>query len=277
MPNPLIQELYHPEKPIHTNQQVLLEKGRKLFPNIPTFFGLFKSPIGIEIEVENAFPLTKEYVYWSFTEDGSLKIAGVEYISVPVAGHNIDFALEEIRQVLDKFTPLWSHRTSIHVHTYVGKFTEEQLNLLVAVYAALESLFFSMVNEVRRANPYCYHVRDCSPNEFPIGDNNTKYCALNIGSSLRAYNTAEFRHMEGTGNFKQIKRWIQLVVKLHKYILTTDPSIVRRDLLALNTNSEYKFYVQRIFGATAELFEGKDLKSHMEEGVLWGKLHLSGI
>lgn len=258
------------------DQVEYLIKGQKKFPDIATYFKGYTTPLGIEVEVENIRNPFPKMIYWNPTEDGSLKINGVELVSCPLAGHNIDYALAELNKALANEECLWSHRTSIHVHIYVGDFSVEKLKLFTAMYAVLESLFFSQVDEVRRGNPFCYHIRDLEPANVRIGNAELKYCAFNLGTGINNYNTVEFRHMNGTGDVVQIRRWIQLIVKLHRFVQETNNKDIYKLISELNTTSQYMELVRQVFGKTSILFMTRDLKKDMEEGVLWAKVFLLG-
>jgi hypothetical protein len=270
----LVNRLWPAENPLQRNSLLpFLEKAKKKW-DIQTYFGIIKNPIGVEVEVEKA-PAPKNYTFWQVTEDGSLKDKGMEYVSIPVYGKCIDYALHELSETLTKHNCSWSHRTSIHVHNNVSALTFAQLRAFVGVYAALEELFFSFVREERRGNPYCYHITDLHPTSVDFGNHDMKYCALNVGNCLVQYNTVEFRHLQGTDDFRQIRRWIQLITKLHIYITTNKPEEVVERVTKLNTTSEYSAFVKDVFKTSAVLFNGYDLKAMMEEGVLWSKVYFS--
>lgn len=271
-----VKKEYPPQKVIQVDQVEMLTKGQKKFPDLTTYFKGFTSPIGIEVEVENCLTPEKKQIYWNVTEDGSLKVQGVEFVSHPISGHNIDYALAELKAYLETQNCLWSHRTSIHVHTYVGDFSMEKLTAFTALYAVFESLFFSTVDEVRRGNSYCYHLRDLEPNNIKIGTRDMKYCAFNLGTGIENYNTVEFRHMQGTGDFVKIRRWVQMIVKLHRFVKDNKNEDIFRLINELNTNSQYVAITRHVFGNTAILFLDRDLKADLEEGVLWAKVFLLG-
>lgn len=257
------------------NQSLTLEKAEKLFGDIPKFFGNYKNTIGIEVEVENCDIEPKDWLYWGVKPDGSLKVKGAEFVSSPVGGYNIDYALHELRKTFDKQKDLlWSHRTSVHVHVDSRGFKIIDLVALVATYAVFEKLFFSMVAEHRRGNPYCYYLTDINPEDTSLGNPETKYCALNVGNCLLEYNTIEFRHMQGTQDFKALRRWIQLVVKLHHYIKTNDSEEILLKVTQLNSSSLYVEFLNEVFNTSAKHFIGYDFQKQMEEGVLWAKMYL---
>lgn len=269
----LIAEAMPPRTKIVKNQVALLEKSTKKFGDIPKIFGAFKDKIGIEVEAENINKLPDESIYWNCVPDGSLKKAGNEYVSCPIGGHNIDYALHELKSFLVKNNVEWSHRTSIHVHAGVGDLTVGQIKALVSAYAVLEKLFFNQVEEHRRGNPYCYYLTDTNPRNVEYGDEHQKYCAFNFGNCLREFNTVEFRHMQGTGDFRQIRRWLMMIVKLIKFIRSNKPEKVIATILALNSTSEYHSFVKEVFGTSLRFFVGLDFQKEMEEGVLWAKMY----
>lgn len=251
-----------------------LETAISQFGEIKTFFGKYKNPIGIEIEIENAYPPEKNLLFWSWTHDGSLKIEGIEFVSIPLSGHCVDYALHEISPTVTNTDNLWSHRTSIHIHQNVSDFNIEKLTTLVGLYAVFEDLFFSFVDQKRKGNNYCYPLTDTSPKLLNWGDENLKYCALNFGNSLKSYNTIEYRHLHGTGSMKTIRRWIQLIVKLHHYVDTHDPKEIRNKIKELSYTSQYRKFLSEIFGVTSSLFDGLSLEEAMNRCVVWAKMYL---
>jgi hypothetical protein len=272
----LIRQVYPPQQPVLVEQSKGLIHGKKKWPNLVRYFGGFKTPIGIEIEAENVqTPVSNTMVYWKEKNDSSLKVNGREFVSIPVAGHNIDYALAEIKEKITDPDILWSHRTSIHVHTQVLDLSVQQFHLLISLYAVFEELFFKMVDPTRVGNGYCYHLRDLSPEQTSPNDQHGKYCALNIGTGLRNFGTVEFRHLQGTSDLRLIRRWIQLIVKLQKYVEDVPSDQLRDIIVSLNTTSQYGYLLNDVFGKSAVLFEGLDLKKAMEDGVIWAKLYLS--
>jgi hypothetical protein len=272
----LVAQVLPPKVKVVKNQVGLLEKSTKKFGDIPKIFGAFKDKIGIEVEIENFLKeMPENSIYWVATPDGSLKKHGIELVSCPIGGHNIDYALHELREIIKNVDVEWSHRTSVHVHAGVGDLTMDQLDALVCCYAALEKLFFMFVEDHRRGNPYCYYLTDLSPEFINFGDANLKYCAFNAGNSLSTFNTVEFRHMQGTADFRLLRRWITLIVKLLKFIRDNDGKKVIERVQALNSTSEYQIFVKDIYKTSFKFFFGVDFQTQMEEGVLWAKTYIN--
>ena len=271
----LVRQLYMRGRPPPLPKQSLLEeKGSKLVgDDLQTFFAAYKAPIGIEIEVEGFverdFP---KCVYWRTKEDGSLRDQGCELVSVPIAGKNIDYALWELEQAMRTQVPRWSHRCSVHVHINVRNWTADMFRNLIGTYIVFENLFFSLAPKERKGGGYAYPMRDILPTSVEFGHDDGKYCALNVGSSTGQFGTVEFRHREGTSDARQLRRWIQLIVKLHRYVRSTPIQELRDTISRLNTSSEYIQFMNAVFGKTAQIFPPTVLQYAMEHGVLWSKI-----
>lgn len=253
----------------------LLRAGRKRYPNKKTRFAPFNISIGIEIEVEQKFfHVLPMQLYWRATDDGSLKEKGIEFVSVPLVGENIDYALEEIFCLLEQDGWLWTHRAGIHVHVWVGGMSERKLAALVAVYAALERLFFFLAAEERRASAFCYPLLDISPHEYLLGEGDGKYAALNVTTSVQKYNTVEFRHKEATSSKEELIKWLLVLCRFRRYIERHSEEQIEKEVLSLNTTSHYQLFLDKVLGRSASLFCYLDLQKEMEPGVMWAKLFL---
>lgn len=234
---------------------------------IKTYFTNYKNPIGIEIEAEN---IHKTYVsnFWHQKPDGSLKIKGSEFVSYPLSGNQIDYAIEEVAGFLAKEAPLWSHRTSIHVHVNVSALTVNQLRALVGLYGVYENLFFLHCNRLRKGNGFCYPATSVATDVYAQINKDNKYCALNL-APIKTQCTIEFRHLEGNGDWKKLRRWIQLIVKLHKYCSELESAkaveFVRQLVLTQGAVTEF----ERIFGATARLFTQLEVESSLIDNGFW--------
>jgi Putative amidoligase enzyme len=250
--------------------------ARDRYGDIQTFFGLavYQNPVGIELEVENFNTLQFMPYYWSATDDNSLKKHGMELISMPLRGKNIDYALHELNELtkLNKWT--FGHRTSLHVHCNVSTYTMRQLRTLTALYACMEELFFSFTTGVRTANTFCYRLVG-TPAELEFyksdkeGDTCTKYCAFNI-QPVRRQMTVEFRHLEGTQDIKRIRRWIQLCGKLVGYVEGMNPKTCVEEILGDIVNGVLPERIQEIWGDTAEaLFSSRQVAESVNNGSLW--------
>lgn len=259
-------------KPHFASVMECAEKVDGKYEDLKTFFSNYRNPIGVEIEVEG-FKLVRPptgLLFWNCIEDGSLKVYGREYVSVPISGRLIDYAIKEIA---DAFTPikehlLWSHRTSIHVHVNMSTMKMNHLTALVALYGLFERVFFSMVHPIREANPYCYAATSVDPHDFLSVCEDTKYCAFNL-APLQRFCTVEFRHMHGTDDWRTIRRWIQLIVKLHAFVerLPSENAVsfVKNEI----QRGDFQGLFKQIFGASSGLFSEDVIRKSAEKGALW--------
>lgn len=268
MPSPSAVKLYKTHDP---NLSVLLENETKAektkYASVKTFFTNYKNPVGIEIEVENC-KNHKGMDFWSCKQDQSLKISGVEFVSRPLSGKQIDFAIHEIASVLAKESPLWSHRTSIHVHTNVTTLTEAQLRAMCMLYGLYEDIFFLMVDKNRKGSAFCYPATSISPPVFLNVSATNKYCALNLEPMTR-FGTVEFRHMHGTDDWRLVRRWVQLIVKLHKFAEDLNKDGAIEQVQDFIQKGLYLHTFKKIFGATAALFGDHEILQSCQNNVLW--------
>ena len=250
--------------------------AKEKYGEIPTFFGLpvYQNPVGIEIEVENWNGCPIPPFFWQTAEDGSLKQSGMELVSLPLRGRNIDYALHELELIAKKNEFKFSHRTSVHVHCNVSTYTLRQLRSLVALYACAEELFFDFVDERRRGNTFCYRLVG-TPAEMVFytsdkeGDVCTKYCAFNI-QPVRRQLTVEFRHLEGTQDLKRLRRWIQLCGKLVGYAAELPPKSCVETVIENLTSGTLPRMYQDIWGDTAEaIFTPEQITRSVNNGALW--------
>jgi hypothetical protein len=241
-------------------------------PTKELLFSPYKIPIGIEVEVENSGRAElRSGNYWEIKEDGSLRNNGAELVSCPVSGFNIDAALLELERFFAAMPKReWSIRTSIHVHVNVSDFSTEKLHRLVAMYAALEDVFFGYVAPERRGNPYCYPL--CSLKVYNIVEINAnmKYCAFNL-APIETQLSVEFRHLHGTDNMLTIKRWIMLILRLFTFINKNEAK-VQETIENLLYKENRTSIIYNVFGAAVTL------PSSMEEtkrNCVWALFYLT--
>lgn len=243
----------HPKFPNHA---ALLANAREKFGDIKTFFGGNINPVGIEVEVEAFGGKHSDFIYWRQHQDGSLRNGGIELISPALSGHNIDYALAELKDHLTRFNPSWSIRTSIHVHVNVTHLKVKNFIALIALYAFFEEVLWTFVDPKRRGNPYCYPITTLTPDEVTLNAE-IKYCAFNPAPAA-TYGTVEFRHLEGTSDSVKLRRWVQICSKLVQYAANNPGEKLIREI-KMNQNPKELF--KRIFGITATLFDRADFNT----------------
>jgi len=253
----------------------VIESADKLavFPQIRTFFSNYRNPIGIEVEVEGVAakgnPPSASQL-WKPYHDNSLKIDGMEYISLPISGQQVDYALFELEDFFlkQKKPLLWSHRTSIHVHQNMSTMTCDQLLAYIMAYGLFEDLFFSLCDPIREGNPYCYRATEVDPDKFMVVGEHTKYCALNL-FPLRTFGTVEWRHMHGNQDFKLIRRWIQLIMKMHYWAESLSNDEARPMMKQIILDGGFTSLAKKIFGASTALFTEDQIIRSCRRNALW--------
>ena len=121
---------------------------------IPNFlFSDMETNVGIEVEVESIDSQANvgmsddaNAVLWRNIEDGSLRNGGREFVSIPVSGHNIEFALHSLHDHLHKNKKCARHqftdRTSVHVHMNMQDANSRQLAAFLITYLMVEPLLY---------------------------------------------------------------------------------------------------------------------------------------
>lgn len=217
--------------------------------------------LGIEIEVENIeneFYLKK---YWNCKEDNSLRNNGKEFITHPLRAKSIPYAIEYLKQVLYyNNDPIFSNRTSVHIHLNVRDFTIERLKVFLLLYCIFEKHFFNIAGGRRENNIFCIPLWK---SEQPIHLNDwqynlaswNKYNALNLGCILgnginSNLGTVEFRHLYGTLDINILYPWINSIIHLREYSRIIHLDTLIDKLKTLNTTSEYISLYKKVFGIT---------------------------
>ena len=243
------------------------------------------SLLGIEVEVENIKnPVSIEQL-WAGKEDGSLRNYGVEFISYPspaeYAPALFDVLLQEIKR---QDTPIFSKRTSIHVHVNVQDISLEQLKSFLILYLCFEKLFFKYAGEERENSIFCvpisqagyvgiiknllnvqedrYHIMD-------ILNNWHKYTSMNL-RTIKRLGTVEFRHLHGTDNQEIFTGWVKLITSLKEKARNTNLVDLYSSIKDLNTNSQYEMFAYSILGDARELLS-HSLQDLMEENITFIK------
>jgi hypothetical protein len=212
---------------------------------------------GIEIEVENItyWKPPEERFYWNLTEDNSLRNHGVEFVSIPLKCQHIPGALTQLASYLQP-DAVYSPRTSTHVHMNVRDLTIEEITSLVILYTICENILFQWVGHNRDTNVFCNKLNDTNYIEelilnlinHPSDTVNSwnKYTALNI-NPIASKGSIEFRHLEGSGNWKRILTWINLLSYLKTAAKEKPFNILATEIEDLNSSSMYFQFLESIF------------------------------
>lgn len=236
-----------------------------------------KRKIGIEVEVENIRHATEhDRGVWYTKEDGSLRNSGCEYITIPILGDDVLYAVDHLFQVLPKNAD-FSDRTSIHVHVNMRDFTKEHLLNLVLLYIVFERLLYRFAGPARYRNIFCVPVQET---KLPIALMNFitngnvsslirewhKYSGMNL-LPIKTQGTIEFRHMEGNRDTLRVLNWINLLLAMFKYAKEISFNELFNRINRLNNNSYYEEFVRVVFKDQAALLIISNIKYFMEQGV----------
>jgi hypothetical protein len=253
--------------------------------------------VGVEVEVERVFRtahllnLPSGNVLFKCIEDGSLRNSGKEFVSIPLRGQNIPFALTVLHKTLTSEKNCVGHeftdRTSVHVHMDVQLLSFKELANLILTYIVVEPLLYNFVGGNRHNNIFCVPLNLSSMasqlhrlfGAIEIDDayniNHTitqwpKYTGFNL-KPVSGYGTVEFRHMVGTNDVKQLSQWINLLLRVRAFSVQQDFLKLKERILSLNTTSEYRLLTFEIFGTDFDLIREDKLESHMEDMVIFVK------
>lgn len=232
--------------------------------------------IGIEIEVENVNAHTcTEYVVWQMHNDGSLRNSGYEYVTIPIKGKRIVFALNQFFGTMSP-TISFSPRTSIHIHLNVLDMTPHQIGTLLMVYLVHEKLFYQFVGGCRDRNNFCVPMLDSSWDKMLktfLGESfivpqmdQYRYMGLNV-AALRKFGTLEFRHLGGTKDITKILKWINLIFCLKQFAMRQSWEDVKARIGKLNDDSRYLQFFNDVFGPCGYYLNSWNLQKDMETAV----------
>jgi hypothetical protein len=262
--------------------------------------------VGLELEIEN-LPRGQD-VYaeaagslWGVVEDGSLRPRGEawEFISRPAP---LGVAIAEMRILFDKLKITednYSDRCSVHVHTNVQDFTQEQLANLALVYPVVEGILFQFVNHYKKkeeqgycrdTNLYCIPWSDCrmnrsfvdtffnNPARFIPGRRGElgsrtweKYTALNF-IPVGEKGTVEWRHMHGTCDMDKLSKWLNLIGSIMRFCRDNEFTDIVKTIKVLNDVSTYQQFYSAVLGDTLPYLE--EYRRPMSEGVINAKYSL---
>lgn len=278
-------------------------------PLPPSYFGnvsadgAYPQAFGVEVELENFIlrddqspkDIGQEYHCWGTTTDGSLRNSGIELISVPFFIDAIDQVESEFNDILKKSLemPEASARCGVHVHVDAFGWTVPELCNVLMMYLVVERALFA-VSGNRDSSNFCVPLNASevhghllryaqqgsivrmSPYRaiLNLSDTTRKYSALNL-NPLMAQGTIEFRHHEGTDDFKDIRNWIKCISNLVKISRGFSSFLECMNFIVeLNTNSAYTNLLHRLFEGTpfTNLADSSEQCSSIRKAVLAIKL-----
>lgn len=270
--------------------EILVKAGYKIKPVVPYVNNKAaqqvvadpKLVMGMELEIEHADEGWR-VAGMDVTTDGSLRGGGLEFITKPMTGSVLHYVLETFFNKAMPKEHCYSDRTSIHVHANVQDLTTEQLTSVLLLYQVFENQLFRFAGQDRDKNIFCvpwsqtaytYNIgQRIVHGTVAVASRWAKYTALNL-APICAQGTIEFRHMPGTANLKHIDDWCNLIGCLFACARKESLSDLEKELCALNTNSQYHGFVDKVFGQWAQLLKFPGFEIDLEDGVLNAKYML---
>ena len=252
--------------------------------------------VGIEVEVERIHTTNNVTApdllvnLWRNVEDGSLRNSGREFVSLPLKGKSVPFAIQSLSKFLNTTTACIGHefsdRTSVHVHMNVQDMSVGELMSLIYTYLIVEPLLYNFVGNDRVNSIFCIPItQSCLTRELKKaikyleeGDVSAslhelagwmKYTGFNL-TPISKFGTIEFRHMYGTIDEPTLVNWINLILSIKKFALRNNHKELLNRIFLMNTNSEYAYFIQEIFGGLSSLFN-VNLQDTIEPCVIFLK------
>jgi len=245
----------------------------------PTAYSLVDNEtfFGVEVEIENVHKKGSAILQnmWQCKSDGSLRGAGLEYVSYAMRGKRAAAALSALYQHLDSIKATPSVRTSVHVHINMQDQTIEQLRSLVMTYIIFERVLYDFVGNNREKNNFCVPLYSYPPTydllrhigpQGKVSNLSTfwaKYTGLNLKPLTTGFGTVEFRHFSGSRDINKVITWINILLSLKKFASDTTVDKLR---LMLKTHSVFSL-TSAVFGDMAQLFGEKPLELMIQEGI----------
>ena len=194
---------------------------------------------GVELEIEGENLPDHLPAAWCLTQDGSLRgnfpTQAAEYVmikpmSLASANLNIKRLTDHLQEVGAK--PLFSHRTSLHVHVNCQELTWDEYSAFLYTSLLMERVLLNFCGQSRVGNRFCLRVTDAEGylddlrrlfktgfRYFITGGGNAnkiKYSSINVAPS-KEYGSVEFRGMRGTVDRQVITAWIEALNAIRSY------------------------------------------------------------
>ena len=194
---------------------------------------------GVELEIEGKNLPDNLPAAWRLTQDGSLRgnfpTQAAEYVmikpmSLASANLNIKRLTDHLQEVGAK--PLFSHRTSLHVHVNCQELTWDEYSAFLYTSLLMERVLLNFCGQSRVGNRFCLRVTDAEGylddlrrlfrngfRYFITGGGNVnkiKYSSINVAPS-KEYGSVEFRGMRGTVDRQVITAWIEALNSIRSY------------------------------------------------------------
>lgn len=243
------------------------------YPKLKRYEGLLgKIPVrfpdvylGIEVEAEGMEGGIMIPGSWQIVEDGSLKVAGMEFITVPIRAKFLEMELRRLFAAIPKAD--FSPRTSIHVHMNARDLYIAELHRFMLLYMVFEKCLYNFSGN-RWTNNFCVPIYE-TPKNIPsflsglatgsLSPHWSKYMGINLlplygGDGVNKIGTIEFRHMSGNNSVEHIMDWCNLITCLKFSSKKLDTDTIVKAILTDQTDSVE--FIKSVFGDWAHLIHG---------------------
>jgi hypothetical protein len=232
---------------------------------------------GIEIECEGANLRAVENETWTSTDDGSLRghfpESRIEWVlKKPLPLGKAITAVSNLNKMQERHgaVPKFSYRTSVHVHTNVQQFTEDQYLNFLYTYLLIEDPLIKFCGKQREANRFCLSINngeglmDYLAHVFRNGyqaiarldENAVRYAAMNIAAT-RKYGSLEFRSMRGTLDTEVLTTWLIALDNIRSFAEKQENV---RDIHDKFVKSDPLNFFREVVGDVSEAFEYKGME-----------------
>ena len=222
---------------------------------------------GVEVEMEGVTNKSFFPGSFKFHKDGSLKVSGAEYVTVPI---QCRFLEVELKRLFDAHTDAYfSSRCSIHYHMNVRDMTWVQIKNMIVVYLMCERMLYKISGD-RWKNIFCIPISQLTKMVrgslnclyFPSPIEWSKYTGFNI-LPMSTLGTVEFRMSTGTKDINSILRFINIL----SCIKTAGMKVPKEEILeTLKTHTVDRFLSNVVFGS----YWDSDFWS--EQDILYGDM-----
>lgn len=218
--------------------------------------------LGVEVEAENINGGVELPGSWTAVEDGSLKVNGMEFVTVPIRFKYLEMELRRLFAAIPQAD--FSPRTSIHVHMNARDLTVEDLHKFMLLYMVFERFLYTFSGD-RWTNNFCVPIYD-APKYIPSllgqlsgGTFNpvwSKYMGLNIiplygAEGVNRIGTIEFRQMLGNNSVEHIMDWCNLITCLKFAAKKLSTETIVGAIITNNTSN--KEFIHGVFGSWSNL------------------------
>ena len=237
--------------------------------------------IGIEVEAEGfaGFAVDRDTLdritlVWPSKPENSLRDRGVEFITFPIKGVDVGYALHLLVCMNKSGKLRYTDLAGLHVHLNVRGWTVDMFKNLAMIYLVFEDSLYRISGQRQRSIyclpariswsglPYLMETSDL-PEAVRLAN---KYMGFNY-KTIKNFGTVEFRHSKGTPDVSYIHHWINTLLRMHTAAEQFQSVELKERIFQLNTNSSYQQFANDIFKEDVDWISCPDLSTEMSEGV----------